>query len=471
MERLRGADAFFVYMETPTTHLHIGFVGVLDTEGMTEPYSFEHMLGVVEERLHLFPPFRRSLATVPLSLHHPVWIDAEDFDLERHVRRAALPPPGGKSELAAFAGEVMSRPLDRAAPLWEMWFVEGIEDGRVAMVAKAHHSIVDGVGGTDMLMSLLDLEPDRQVPPPEQPWRPEPRPSDAALLVAAVGDLARQPGRMARVARRAATEAVGAGRGIRRSSGPAFTPAQSRTFLNATISPHRSIAFAEFALDDARAVKRALGGTVNDVVLAACGGALHRYLLAHGEPLSGPLVASVPVSVRTEDDRGELGNRLAGLIVPLATDVDDPVERLHAITDATQRAKEIQTGVAAHVMTEWTEFAMPLVAGRAFRFLSRNRLMERVPPLFNVSISNIPGPPVPLYVAGARLVSMYPMGPVMDGNALNMTVVSSEGTMFVGLIACRETVPDLDALAAAVPAEVAGLVKASRDATTSATSP
>ena len=355
----------------------------------------------------------------------------------------------------------MSRPLDRERPLWEMYLVEGLEHGHVGFVAKAHHSIVDGVGGTDMLVALLDLEAQPPaVPPPAEPWRAQPVPSDVALLGSALGDLARQPRRVVSASRRLVSEIGRAAGAFRRQEHPVLTVGGPRTRLNAPIGPHRKVAFAAFALDDARHIKRVLGGTVNDVVLAVCGGALRDWLERHGELLEGSLTASLPVSVRTEEQAGEPGNRLAGLLVSLATDLTDPAERLRTIADATAQAKEIQGGVAARLMTDWVEFATPVVAGQAFRFLARSRLLERVPPMFNLSISNIPGPQFPLYFAGARVLSLYPMGPVMNGSALNITVVSYDGTMLVGLIADRDLVPDLDELAERVPAAVAELLTA-----------
>jgi len=461
MERLRGSDALFLYLESAPVHLHLGFAGVLDPRTAAEPYSFERTLDLIAGRLHLFDRFRQRLASVPFGVHHPVWVDADGFDVEYHVRRAGLPTPGGPAEFAAFVGEVMSRPLDRARPLWELYLIEGLEHGNIGFIAKAHHSIVDGVGGTDMLVALLDLEADPPpVPPPAEPWRPQPVPSAVALLASAVGDLARQPRRAVSATRRLGGDigrAVGA---YRRQEHPVMSVGGPRTRLNAAIGPRRKVAFASFALDDARQIKQVLGGTVNDVVLAACGGALRDWLERHGDRLEGSLTATLPVSVRTEEEAGAPGNRLAGLIVSLATDLPDPAERLRAIAEATAQAKEIQGAVSARLMTDWLEFATPVVAGRAFRFLSRTRLLERTPPLFNVSISNIPGPQFPLYFAGARVVSMYPMGPVMNGSALTITVVSYDGMMLLGLIADRDLVPDLDELAGRVPTAIAQLLSA-----------
>lgn len=461
MERLRGADAMFLYMDSPTTHHQIGFVAVVDPSTMSEPYSFRGVLSTLEARLHLFPPFRKKLAPVPLQLHHPLWIDDEAFDIEYHVRRACLPAPGGQEELAAFGADVMSRPLDRARPLWEIWMVEGLEDDNVAFVAKAHHSIIDGVGGTDLMVALLDLEASPgPVSPPERPFDPEPPPSDVVLIAGALRDLARQPMRAMRAARRMGGELVNAVRGARRSDEPVHLPVGGpRTMLNTTIGPRRQMAFAEFSLDDAKRVRELYDCTVNDVILAVCGGALRNWLERYGEELDASLVATMLVSLRTEEHSGQAGNQLGGVLVSLATDVDDPAERLHRVNAATSQAKELQAGVTGLLMTDWAEFATPLIANRAFRLIARTRLRERMPPLWNVSISNIPGPDFPLYLNGAQVLSMYPVGPVMDGNALNITVVSYLGTVWVGLIADRDHVPDVQDLAAAVPDAMRGLLR------------
>lgn len=465
MEQLRGSDAIFLYMETQNTPMHMAFVGVLDPTTMANGWSFEQAMAFVRSRLHLFAPFRRRLMRMPLHIGHPVWVDDDRFDLEYHVRRAHLPSPGNDRQLAAFAANVMSRPLDKTRPLWEMHFVEGLEDDHVALVMKVHHVIVDGVGGNDILMALLDLEPTpREVVPPEEHWCAGPRPSDRELVWAALTEPLRRPPRLVRALLRSARIAgrvvrqersKGEGTGVAMFAGP-------RTSLNVAIEgPHRRMAFARFPLEEVKRVKRVFGGTVNDVLLAACGRALARYLTTRGDVLDSPLVASVPVSARTDEDSGDAGNKLSGLFVDLATDVEDPAEQLRRISESSADAKDRFVELGATIWSEVTDAVPPLPVVSAFRFYSRARLAERHPPVYNASISSVPGAPVPLYVVGARLTAMYPMGPVQEGVALNLTLISYVDTIYVGVIADRETVPDSWPIAEGIVAALSELVKAS----------
>jgi diacylglycerol O-acyltransferase len=463
MQRLTGLDATFLYLETPNNHMHVASTAVFDPSTVPGGYSFEKIVELVESRLHLLPPFRRRLVEIPFQIHHPLWIEDPDFDIEYHLRRAALPSPGGERELAEFAADVISRPLDRTRPLWEMYVVEGLEHGHIATVAKIHHAAIDGVSGAELTVNLLDLTPEvAQVPPPEKPWAPDRIPTDFELVAWAMASLSRQPLAAAKAARRTAEAALTL---RRRNREPGVVPPPApfsapRTSLNTTITPHRKFAFTEVALDDVKKVKNALGGTVNDVVLAMCAGALRRYLDDQGETPDGPLVAMVPISVRTQDEQGAMGNRVSSMLTSLATDVDDPVERLHAIQAGTRRAKEQDKAIGAETLMDWAEFAAPAVAARAARLYSSMRLADRHRPLFNVTISNVPGPPFPLYSAGARMVSMYPMGPIVDGGGLNITVMSYMGSMCFGFVACRETVPDVWDIAAHVRDALDELTKA-----------
>ncbi|HVE93811.1 MAG TPA: wax ester/triacylglycerol synthase family O-acyltransferase [Acidimicrobiales bacterium] len=446
MQRLTGIDATFLYLETPTTHMHVGSTAIFDPAGGTEDYSFDRVKQMVENRLPLLPPFRRRLVEVPFQLHHPLWIEDPDFDIDYHVRRAALPSPGGDAELAAFSAEIMSRPLDRRRPLWEMYVVEGLDGGHIAVVTKTHHAAIDGVSGAELTANLLDLSPEIAViDPPDPPWQPDPIPSDAELVAYALSSLARQPVAAAKAFRRTALAAVNV---RRRNREPSVSPPPAlfsapNTSLNQAISPHRKFAFTQVSLDEVKQVKNALGGTVNDVVLAMCAGALRRYLDGRSEQPEAPLVAMVPLSVRAEDEKGAMGNRVSSMLVSLATDIDDPVERLHTISDGTRHAKEQDKAIGADTLTNWAEFAAPAIAARAARLYSNMKIADRHRPLFNVTISNVPGPPFPLYSAGARMVAMYPMGPIMDGGGLNITVMSYMDTMNFGLVACRETVPEV----------------------------
>ena len=463
MQRLTGLDATFLYMETPTTHMTVASTCVFDPSTVPGGYSFEKVRALVENRLPLLPPFRRRLVDVPFSLHHPLWIEDPDFDLDYHVRRAALPSPGGDRELAEFAAEVMGRPLDRTRPLWEMYVVEGLEHGYIACVTKTHHAAIDGVSGAELTVNLLDVTPEPAVvPPPDPPWTPDRIPSDAELVAYALQSLSRQPLAAVKAVRRTAEMALNI---RRRNRQPDVTPppglfAAPRTSLNTSITAHRRFAFTQAALDDVKLVKNTLGGTVNDVVLAVCAGALRNYLAAQGDVLTEDLVAMVPISVRADAEKGAMGNRVSGMLVSLATTIDDPVERLHAISLSTRQAKEQDRAIGADTLTNWTEFAAPAVAARAARLISTLKVADRVRPLFNVVISNVPGPNFPLYSAGARMVAMYPMGPISEGVGLNITVMSYLGSVGFGLVGCREVAPHLEDLAADIGGALDELVKA-----------
>jgi WS/DGAT/MGAT family acyltransferase len=468
MQRLTGLDAVFLYMETPNNHMHVASTGIFDPSTVPEGYSFDKVKELVRDRLPLLPPFRRRLVTIPFELHHPLWIEDPDFDLDYHVRRAALPAPGGQQELAEFAAEVMSRPLDRSRPLWEMYVIEGLENGLIAVVTKTHHAAIDGVSGAELTVNLLDLQPEpAPVPEQEKPWKPDKVPSDIELVGYALSSLARQPLLGVKALRRTVGTVLNTRRRNRQpdvNPPPGFFSAP-RTSMNVAVSPRRRFAFTEVTLDDIKMVKNALGGTVNDVVLAICSGALRAYFAEQGEKIEGPLQAMVPISVRTEDQKGAMGNQVASMLVSLASDVADPAERLHTITEGTKGAKEQEKAIGAATLTgDWAEFAAPALAARAARLAARTRVLERLRPLFNVTISNVPGPPFPLYSAGARMVALYPMGPVMDGAALNITVMSYMSTVYFGLMADRDAVSRVWDIARLVDSALVELKKAADDA-------
>ena len=475
MQRLTGMDASFLYLETPTNHMHVAATAVFDPTTVPGGYSFEKVRDLVESRLHLLPPFRRRLLTIPFELHHPLWIEDPDFDLEYHVRRAALPAPGGEAELAEFAEQVMARPLDRDRPLWEMYVVEGLEHGHIATVTKTHHAAIDGVSGAELTVNLLDLSADAPpTPPPDVPWKADRIPSDLELFTYTLNSLARSPVRGYKAARRTVATALNLRRRNRSADvhAPPAPFSAPRTPLNVPISPHRRFAFTEVSLDDVKMVKNALGGTVNDVVMAICSGALRGYLDGKGVRPDRSLLAMVPISVRTDEQKGAMGNRVSSMFVSLASDIDDPVERLHAITEGTRHAKEQEKAIDAGTLaSDWVEFAAPALAARAARLLSRMQAGGgRIGPMSNVTVSNIPGPSFPLYSAGARMVAMYPMGPILDGSALNITVMSYMGSMYFGLMACREAVPDVWDIARGVTAALDELKKASDSTTSTASS-
>jgi diacylglycerol O-acyltransferase len=448
MERLTGLDAAFLYIETPSHHMHVSMVSVFDTSTMPGGYSFEKVRAIVEERIPMIPMFRRRLVEVPFRLHHPIWVDDPDFDLDYHLRRIGAPPPGGIKELCDLAGEFTSRQLDRSRPLWELCIVEGLENGNIGVLAKVHHSTIDGVSGAEVMVHLFDLEPAPATPPepPPEPPGPERVPSDLELVGYAAWSLARQPFRIAAALPGTIRSVVNVARRRRASEGPTVPApfAAPATTLNAAITPHRNVAAVTLPFDDVKAVKRALGTTVNDVVLAVCAGALRRYLDTHGELPEDPLVAVVPISVRNDPEIESGGsNQVSAMFTSLATDVTDPRERLLAIAEVTRAAKEEHNAIGAKLLQDWAEFAAPRLFARASRLYSSMNLADRHRPIHNVIISNVPGPPFPLYLAGAQLELLCPLGPVMEGAALNITVISYMDRLDVGLIACREVVPDL----------------------------
>ncbi len=462
MQRLSGLDASFLYLETPSSHMHVAGLMILDPSSAEGGVTLEDVKAVYSERLHLAPPFRRRLVEVPFGLHHPLWVEDPDFDIDYHIRATALPSPGTPEQLSTLVGRLSALPLDRTRPLWEVWVIEGLEDGNVAVLSKVHHAAIDGASGNELTVALLDLTPEVAVHEPDEEWVPDHIPNEVELLTYALTSLARQPLRVVR----ALSKTTGAALAVRRRNReePNLAPPPSpfsapRTSFNTAISPRRSFAYTTVSLPTVKAVKNATGSTVNDVVLALCAGALRRYLDAHGEHPDAPLVAMVPVSVRTEDDK-EMGNRVSSMFASLATDVDDPVERLKVIHECMHEVKEQQKAIGADTLGDWAEFAAPALAGRAARLYSRTKMADRHRPLFNVTISNVPGPPFPLYSIGARMVSNFPVGPIMDGGGLNMTVMSYRDQLDFGLQACPDVLPDVWSLAEGLQDALDELVEA-----------
>jgi len=452
-------------------HMHMAAVMVLEppahTSGEPPAVQAERLRAVVEQRLHLVPLLRRRVLQVPFGIHHPVWVDDPGFDLDYHFQRASLPAPGGPAELSGLVGGILSRPLDTERPLWEMHMVEGLDSGHLAVVPKLHHAVIDGVSGAETLAAFLDLGPEgRAVPRRVSPWRPQPLPGDLEILGHSLSSLAQQPERVVDSVRRT----VGALRSLaernrrlreEQETGPPPGPFRApRTSLNGSISAQRRAAFTEVPLDDVRSVRRVFGGTVNDVVLAAVAGALRRLLVERGERLDEPLVAMVPMSARVESDRGTQGNKLSAMLVSLATTVADPVVRLRLVAEGTRLAKEQARVLSEELIRGWAQLALPALSSRVARLSGNLRLFDHVPPLFNVVVSNIPGPDVALWWAGARVVGLYPLGPILEGVGLNVTVVSYAGTLYAGVVGCRELVPEVDHVAHLLSEAFAELSKA-----------
>jgi diacylglycerol O-acyltransferase / wax synthase len=464
MQQLTGLDANFLYMETGATFGHVCAVVLLDPQTAAGRLSFEAVRAVVERRLHLLPPLRRRLVEVPFGIDRPYWVEDPHFDLDFHVRELGLPAPGTREQLAEQVARIASRPLDRSRPLWELYLLSGLEPDRMALMVKFHHAAVDGVAGAEIVTTLLDRTP--EVPDASEPlsWAAERIPSDLEMWMRGLAGVTLQPlklldfqRRLLRTLPRSAaffgrTTAPALASGFSRLTGggspdgqllnrpPAVAP---KTPFNRPITAQRRWAYGSVSLDTVKAVKSAFGATVNDVVMAACAGGLRRWLQAHDALPSDPLVAMVPLSVRTAEQKGQFGNRVSGMIAALPTHLADPVERLRAVHEAMRAAKEQHEAISAETLMDVSEFAMPALATRAARVAAQLRLADYVNPPYNLVISNVPGPRDPLYLAGARVLGYYPVSVVTDGLGLNITVQSYLDTLDFGLVACRELVPDL----------------------------
>lgn len=459
MQRLSGLDASFLYFETRSQLLHVCGLIVLDVSEMPDGYSFGALRDELSRRITAMPPFRRKLHDSLLNVDHPVWVEDEDFDIDHHLHRVGIPDPGGDHELAELCAHLAGQPIDRSMPLWQMYVIEGLRDGRVAVFAKMHHSTVDGVTGANMLSQLCTLTPED--PDLDEELVSQSAGGSGTLELAVGGALSRlaTPWRLASLL--PGTLGV-LPSWINRARKGLAMPAPftaPRTPFNRTITGHRSISFASVDLADVKRVKNAFGTTVNDVVLAVCSTALRKYLDGLDALPRKPLIAMVPMSVHAAESRPGT-NRVSGMFMSLATDIDDPVGRLEAIRDANTVAKDHTDALDANLLTDWAQFAAPSVFGSAVRMYSRLRLSERHPVVHNLVVSNVPGPNFPLYFLGAKIEKMMPMGPVFHGAGLNCTVMSLDGRLHFGFIGCKDLVPDPWPLADAVEDALAEFVAA-----------
>ena len=460
-ERLSGLDASFLYMETPTLHMHVAMTAVFDPSTIRGGYSFRRLRTLIAERVPLAPVFHRRLVEVPFRLGHPIWVDDPDFDIDNHLRRAALPSPGGMHELAEFAADIDSHQLNRDRPLWEMWLVEGLAGGNIALVAKMHHSTIDGVSGAELLGILFDLEPEPE-PTDVAVANTDGRiPSDFELVSQALVLRTTRPIEITRMAWRTGQAILGVRRVRQNETAKAALPLSApRTSINVAISGRRRVAYAATNLADVKRLKNALGTTVNDVVLAMCTGALRRYLESGDELPEIPLVSVVPVSVSPDVAALTGSNKISAMFVQLPTHEADPLERLRLIHDGTRGAKDEHNALGADTLQNWAEHATPNTFALAARLYTRMRLADRHRPIANLVISNVPGPDFPLYLGGAEMLAGFPLGPVMDGMGLNITIMSYRGVLYWGLVSCARAVPRLWDIAAAVPAALDDLLSA-----------
>ncbi len=462
MQRLSGLDTAFLTFETPSVHMHVAQTAIFDPSTVPGGYEFAKIKDHIQSRLHLVPPFRRRIVEVPFNLNHPVWIEDPDFDIDYHVRRVGVPAPGSLRDLSELAGRIASRPLDRSRPLWESYICEGMENGWIGVITKMHHCAVDGVSGAELMASLFDLTPDAPIPAPPADREPDHLPSDLELVGHAVSSRIRRSVKLLPLLGQTVSTAANL---VQRHRDPdavvgAVPLTAPRTPWNAAITPHRKVSFAKVELADVKAIKDHFGVTVNDVVLALMGGTLRKYLESKDLLPNEPLIAVCPISVRTEAEVGETNNRVSAMFTTLATDVDDPEARLQRIHETTRGAKEDHNAIGASFLTEWAEYAAPTTFALASRLYSQLNLADRHRPIHNVVISNVPGPPIPLYYGGAELVAAYPMGPIMEGAGLNITVMSYRERVDIGFMACRELVPDVWDLPDHVDAAMAELLAA-----------
>jgi diacylglycerol O-acyltransferase / wax synthase len=443
-DRLTGLDTSFLHLERDSAHMHVAGCAIF--AGSAPPY--EALVTEILGRLHLVPRYRQRLAHVPLQQGRPVWVDDPHFNISYHVRHTALPRPGGDRELKRLCGRVFSQALDRSRPLWELWLVEGLDDDRFALLTKTHHALVDGVSGVDIATVLFDASPDPMpVAPPEQDWAPRPVPTATQLLADALLERATVPGEIVRGVRRTfrgprtvARRVGGALAGVGAMTGAALNAAPPSPF-NVRIGPHRRFTWVQGDLAEFKAIKNALGGTVNDVVLTVVAGGLGRYLRRHGHDTEETeLKAMVPVSVRADVERGALGNRVAAMWAPLPVGLIDPVERLRVVRGSMEGLKESGQAVGAQVLTELSGFAPPTIMAQAARLQARQRL-------FNLVVTNIPGPQFPLYVMGQQLIAAYPMVPLAENTALGIAIMSYNGQLNFGLVTDYDAVGDIETLA------------------------
>ena len=464
VEQLGGLDATFVYCETPTMHLHVCGLMILDTSTMSGGYSFARIRSMLSERLTSVSAVRRRLVHAPFHVSRPFWVDGGQPDIDQHLHRTTVAPPGDDRSLADLVGEIASTPLRRDRPLWEMWVVEGLSDNRVALIAKMHHSTIDGVSGANMLGQLFDLEPVHEfglTPANPQAIR-SPRPwellihglkgrlSEPWTMVQLIPDTVYRVGSMLWQLREHPEDAAA-------TAAPFTAP---RTVFNATITARRSVAFVNVSLADVKKVKNATDVTVNDVVTAVVGGALRRYLESVGDLPEHSLLAAAPVSVHDQTSEHSGTTRVSVMFSSLGTDKKDPIDRLQAVAVSNRQAKKINRMVGADTLMRWSEHFWLNGFGLGARLYSSSHAADHHPVVHNLILSNVPGPPIPLYLAGARLVGLYPLGPITNGAGLNVTVLSQEDRIGFGFIACPDLISDVWELANAVPDALGELVDA-----------
>jgi diacylglycerol O-acyltransferase len=498
MQRMTGIDPMFVYSDTPLTPMEVAYICVFDPATAPDGYSFAAVRAMLADRVPTVPellPLRRRLMPVPFGLDHPRWVDDPAFDLDNHLHRAALPAPGSEVELRAKVAEVMGRPLDLHQPPWEMHVVEGLADGKVGLIAKIHHSVIDGVAGVQLMAQLLDFGPEGRPTLADESvadadgadggdaddargdgaagprWRPPSLPSSVQLVAHAIPNLVTSPLRALGALREIGKTAVRmAQRALDEETPPLSIPLGAPPTFETPVGAARSVSFAELGLRQVRDLKERFGVTINDVILAVCSGALRTHLAEHDhlagsdQAAGNPLVAVVPISVRSDSPDDDLGNRLSAMFVPLANDLAEPLDRLRSIAEASATAKAQERAIGYGPMASALSEAVPPVLARRAIQLGISLGALRRARAGNLMISNVQGPDFALYFAGMKMLAAYPLGPVVDGVALNITVQSYNDTLFVGLNACASAVPDLPALARSIARELGHMTAAAESA-------
>ena len=447
VERMAGVDAGYLYMETPSMHMHTLKIAVIEPK---ETFTLERFEEVLAERLDRLPPLQRRAVPVPYGLNHPLWV-TDTPDTGHHVVTHTLPGPGGMRELESVVGEIAGTPLRRDRPLWELHVCEGMADGRVAIVAKMHHALADGIAANALLANVTDQAAD---PPGAEPVPAAPavEPPGSTQVWWALRDAVRQIAFLPPLLWRTAAAVTAVARHRRRSTVTVPRPVLDapRTSFNGPLSARRSFATCTLPLDDLKRVKQAHGVTLNDVVLAVVAGALRRWLAGRGEQPNGPLMAGVPVGTDSTDSTDGAprlgGNRVSNLFTSLATDVDDPSERLQVIARTTSESKVVQRTLGPTMLVDWVQFTPPAPFSAALRAYSRRRTAARHRPPFNVIVSNVRGPGEPVTIADARLTDLYSVGPILEGIGLNVTAWSYVDRLNVSLLTCPDLIPDLRSL-------------------------
>ncbi len=460
-DRLTALDTSFLELETPDVHMHVGSVGIFEPGPLAREgggLHFDHILEVAEASLRRAPRFRQKLARVPLS-GHPVWIDDDRFNLLYHIRHTSLPVPGDERRLKRLVGRIMSQKLDRSKPMWELWFVEGLEEGRFAVISKIHHCLIDGISGVDLLSAFMGPDPEHRPASGDGRWTPRPAPSPLALLGEEVSRRASLPWRLAQQAsavmrkpRASADAAAHAASGFAEAVGGSLVPA-SETPFNVPIGPHRRFDWTRFDMGIVREVKEKIGGKLNDVVLSCVAGAVRTRLASAGTPLDEiDFRVFIPVSTRTAEQRGKLGNRVSLLVAPLPVGEEDPRRRVERVVEETQKLKtsgQVRGAEAFEEISDWTSTTL-------LTSLSRLAASRRA---FNLVVTSVPGPPMPIYLAGAKMLTSYPLVPLFENQALGVALFSYDGGLHWGFNADWDALPDLHEFVGAIEQEFEKLRK------------